>query len=185
VCGGPDFPRDRRRHAGGLQLHPALMEVLRHRGVSVVRSTFPFDRDPEFLSRELAKMAARFGRPVAEGSVEGAPRRRPAASPRDRSPDVGRGEGHRRGESPVARRLLRTSTRPRRLRAGGRRVPRRSGGGGPPGNDLVPIAFVGVPPIVSALHAASRRRAPVRLNEVAAAVRHAGDHGLLVEQYLA
>ena len=33
----------------------------------MVPFAFPFDRDPDSLSRELAKMAARFGTTVAEG----------------------------------------------------------------------------------------------------------------------
>jgi len=52
---------------GDCSFTQALMEVLRHRGVSVVPFAFPFDRDPGFLSREMEKMAARFGTTVAEG----------------------------------------------------------------------------------------------------------------------
>jgi len=42
---------------GDCSFTQALMEVLRYRGVSVVPFAFPFDRDPDYLSLELSKMA--------------------------------------------------------------------------------------------------------------------------------
>jgi len=56
------------RHAGGLQLHPGADGGAAVPRVSVVPFAFPFDRDPDLLSRELAKMAARFGRRSPRGS---------------------------------------------------------------------------------------------------------------------
>ncbi|HQU13536.1 MAG TPA: 2-hydroxyacyl-CoA dehydratase, partial [Thermodesulfobacteriota bacterium] len=137
---------------GDCSFTQALMEVLRYRGVSVVPFAFPFDRDPGVLSRELAKMAERFGTTVAEGErwkerLDGVRR---LAHEIDRltweEGKVTGEENHRwlvacsdfdGDPDEYARRaaafLAEASTRPAR-------------------DDLVPIAFVGVPPIVSGLH---------------------------------
>jgi len=84
----------------------------------------------------------------------------------------------------VAGRLLRLRRRPGRVRASGRRVPRR-GVGAARRNDFVPIAFVGVPPIVSGLHGCFEEAAPGRADEVQRQFAMPGTTASLVEQYLA
>ena len=171
---------------GDCSFTQALMEVLRYRGVSVIPFAFPFDRDPDSLSRELAKMAARFGTTVAVGErwkerLDGVRR---LAHEIDRltweEGKVTGEENHRwlvacsdfEGDpDDYARRaaafLAEASARPAR-------------------NDLVPIAFVGVPPIVSGLHACFEEAgARAVLNEVQRQFAMPGTTGSLVEQYLA
>lgn len=171
---------------GDCSFTQALMEVLRYRGVSVVPFAFPFDRDPDFLSRELTKMATRFGTTVAEaerwkkrldgvrrfaheidrltwkeGKVTGEENHRwlVSCSDFDGDPD----DYARR----AAAFLAEASTRPAR-------------------SDLVPIAFVGVPPIVSGLHRCFEEAgARAVLNEVQRQFSMPGSTGSLVEQYLA
>lgn len=171
---------------GDCSFTQALMEVLRYRGVSVVPFAFPFDRDPGLLSRELEKMAARFGTTVAEGErwkkrldgvrrlsneidrltweegkVTGEENHRwlVACSDFDGDPDD---YGRRAGAF-----LAEASARPAR-------------------NDLVPIAFVGVPPIISGLYDCFEEAgARAVLNEVQRQFAMPTATGSLVDQYLA
>jgi benzoyl-CoA reductase/2-hydroxyglutaryl-CoA dehydratase subunit BcrC/BadD/HgdB len=171
---------------GDCSFTQALMEVLRYRGVSVVPFAFPFDRDPDFLERELAKMAARFGTTLAEGerwkqrldavrrlaheidrrtweegTVTGEENHRwlVACSDFDGDPD-----GYARRADAF---LAEASKRPAR-------------------KNLVPIAFVGVPPILSGLHACFEEAgARAVLNEVQRQFAMPGATNSLVEQYLA
>lgn len=171
---------------GDCSFTQALMEVLRYRGVSVVPFAFPFDRDPDLLSRELAKMAERFATTVAagerwkarldgvrrlaheidrltweEGKVTGEENHRwlVACSDFDGDPDD---YARRAGAF-----LSEASARPAR-------------------SDLVPIAFVGVPPIVTGLYDCFEEAgARAVLNEVQRQFAMPGDTGSLAEQYLA
>lgn len=171
---------------GDCSFTQALMEVLRYRGVSVVPFAFPFDRDPDALALELAKMAARFGTTVEasetwkarldgvrrlaheidrltweEARVTGAENHRwlVACSDFEGDPD-----GYaRRAEAFLAE----ASRRPAR-------------------RDRVPVAFVGVPPIVSGLHECFEEAgARVVLNEVQRQFAMPRPGASLVEQYLA
>jgi benzoyl-CoA reductase/2-hydroxyglutaryl-CoA dehydratase subunit BcrC/BadD/HgdB len=171
---------------GDCSFTQALMEVLRHRAVSVVPFAFPFDRDPDFLSRELGKLAARFGTSVGEAQAwkERLDAVRRIAREIDRRTweegQVTGEENHRwlvacsdfEGDpDDYARRagafLEAASARPRR-------------------KDLVPIGFVGVPPIVSGLHECFEEAgARCVLNEVQRQFAMPGDTATLVEQYLA
>jgi benzoyl-CoA reductase/2-hydroxyglutaryl-CoA dehydratase subunit BcrC/BadD/HgdB len=171
---------------GDCSFTQALMEVLRHRGVSVVPFAFPFDRDPDALSLELSKMAARFGttlldserwktrldgvRRIAheidrltweEGKVSGEENHRWLVACSDFDGDP---EGYaRRAETFVAE----ASRRPSRT--------------GP-----VPIGFVGVPPILSGLHRCFEEAgARVVFNEVQRQFAMPAPGGSMVEQYLA
>jgi len=171
---------------GDCSFTQVLMEVLRYRGVSVVPFSFPFDRDPDFLSRELAKLAARFGTTTAEGNrwkdrLDGVRR---IAHEIDRitweEGKVTGEENHRwlvacsdfEGDPDgFARRaaafLAEASARPAR-------------------SDLVPIAFIGVPPIVTGLHRCFEEAgARAVLNEVPRQFAMPGATDTLVEQYLA
>jgi benzoyl-CoA reductase/2-hydroxyglutaryl-CoA dehydratase subunit BcrC/BadD/HgdB len=171
---------------GDCSFTQALMEVLQYRGVSVVPFAFPFDRDPDALSLELSKMADRFGTTLAEserwkarldsvrrlaheidrltwdeGKVTGEENHRwlVACSDFEGDPD---GYARRAGE------FLRE--------AEGR--PARKGG--------VPVAFVGVPPIVSGLHACFEEAgARIVLNEVQRQFAMPAPTPSLVRQYLA
>jgi benzoyl-CoA reductase/2-hydroxyglutaryl-CoA dehydratase subunit BcrC/BadD/HgdB len=138
---------------GDCSFTQALMEVLSWRGVRVVPFAFPYDRDPAFLSREIAKLAGRFGTTAAraeswkrkldavrgivleidrltwdEGKVTGEENHLWLVN----CSDFG-GDPDRYGRRAAAF-LAKARSRPAR-------------------KDLLPLAFVGVPPIVSGLHA--------------------------------
>jgi len=156
---------------GDCSFTQALMEVLRYRGVSVVPFAFPFDRDPDLLSRELAKMAARFGTTVAEGERW----KERLAAARRLAHQIDRltwEEGKVTGEE-NHRWLVACS----------------DFDGDPDDyarNDFVPVAFVGVPPIVAGLHSCFEEAgARAVLNEVQRQFAMPGTTGSLVEQYLA
>lgn len=156
---------------GDCSFTQALMEVLRYRGVSVVPFAFPFDRDRDFLSRELAKMAACFGTTVAEGERW----KERLAGARRLAHEIDRltwEEGKVTGEE-NHRWLVACS----------------DFDGDPDDyarNDLVPIAFVGVPPIVTGVHRCFEEAgARTVLNEVQRQFAMPGTTGSLVEQYLA
>jgi len=171
---------------GDCSFTQALMEVLQYRGVNVVPFAFPFDRDPGALALELAKMADRFGTTLAEserwkerldsvrrlaheidrltweeGKVTGEENHRwlVACSDFDGDPD-----GYaRRAEDFLAE----AADRPGR-------------------KEGVPVAFVGVPPIVSGLHECFEEAgARVVLNEVQRQFAMPSPASSLVEQYLA
>jgi len=171
---------------GDCSFTQALMEVLRYRGVSVVPFAFPFDRDPDVLSLELSKMADRFGTTLREserwkakldgvrrlaheidrltweeGKVTGEENHRWLVSCSDFEGDP---EGYARRAKTF---LGEAASRPART-------------------GLVPVAFVGVPPIVSGLHEIFEEAgARVVLNEVQRQFAMPSPGGSLVEQYLA
>ncbi len=161
------------------------MEVLQYRGVSVVPFAFPFDRDPGALSLELSKFADRFGTTLAEserwkarldpvrrlaheidrltweeGKVTGEENHRWLVACSDFEGDP---EGYaRRAESFIGEAAARPAMRER-----------------------VPVAFVGVPPIVSGLHACFEEAgARIVLNEVQRQFAMPFPAASLVEQYL-
>ena len=170
---------------GDCSFTQALMEVLRYRGVSVVPFAFPFDRDPDFLSRELAKMAARFGTTVAEGErwrerLAGA--RRLAREIDRQTWEEGKVTGEENHRWLVACSDFDGDPDDYARRAG---AFLEAASARPARNDLVPIAFVGVPPIVSGLHGCFEEAgARVVLNEVQRQFAMPGPADNLTEQYL-
>ena len=170
---------------GDCSFTQALMEVLRYRGVSVVPFAFPFDRDPDYLSLELSKMASRYGTTVPEAEewkrrLDGIRR---IAHEIDRltweEGKVSGEENHRWLVScsdfdgdPFAweRRAAEF------LREASERAPQRG---------FVPLAFVGVPPIVSGLHSCFEAAgARFVLNEVQRQFAMPAPTDTLVGQYL-
>ncbi len=170
---------------GDCSFTQALMEVLRYRGVTVVPFAFPFDRDPDFLSLELAKMSARFGTSIAEGErwKERLDRVRRLAHEIDRLTwEEGKVTGEENHRWLVACSDFEGDPNGYAVRAAAflaeasSRTPR---------GDLVRIAFVGVPPIVSGLYACFEEAgARAVLNEVQRQFAMPGPTGSLVEQYL-
>lgn len=170
---------------GDCSFTQALMEVLSWRGVRVTPFAFPFDRDPKFLSLELSKMASRFGTTVGaaerwkkrldgvrslaleidrltweEGKVTGEENHLWLVNCSDFGGDPGRYE--RRALAFVNKAKAR-----------------------PPREDLIPLAFVGVPPIVTGLHAFFEETgARVVFNEVQRQFAMPGRAESLTEQYL-
>ncbi|MGE5190852.1 MAG: 2-hydroxyacyl-CoA dehydratase family protein, partial [Gemmatimonadota bacterium] len=170
---------------GDCSFTQALMEVLGHRGVRIVPFAFPFDRDPGFLSRELAKMAGRFGTTVGRAEAwraKLAPARQAALEIDDltwRDGKVSGEENHLwlvncsdfNGDPDRFARRAAAFLRRARVRA-----PRR---------DLVPLAFVGVPPITSGLYGFFEEAgARCVFNEVQRQFAMPGRAGSLAEQYL-
>ncbi len=163
----------------------ALMEVLRHRGVNAVPFAFPFDRDPAFLANELDKMASRFGSTLAEG--ERWKTRldivRAVALEIDRlTYETGKVTGEENhlwlvGCSDFEGDPARYETRARKFLA--------EATGRPPRDSGTRIGIVGVPPIISGLHAAFEEAGSrVVFNEVARQFAMPGDSATLPEQYL-
>ena len=138
---------------GDCSFTQALMEVLQYRGVSITPFSFPYDRDHRTISLEIRKLALRFGTTVAragtwkrkldavrrtaneidrltweEGKVTGEENHSWLVSCSDFEGDP---EGYERKALAF-------------LAGARKRAPRR---------DLIPLAFVGVPPITSGLHA--------------------------------
>lgn len=138
---------------GDCSFTQALMEVLQYRGVSITPFSFPYDRDHRTISLEIRKLALRFGTAVAragrwkrkldavrraaheidrltweEGKVTGEENHSWLVSCSDFEGDP---EGYERKALAF-------------LAGARKRTPRR---------DLIPLAFVGVPPITSGLHA--------------------------------
>lgn len=170
---------------GDCSFTQALMEVLSYRGVRVVPFAFPFDRDPDFLSRELQKMAGRFGASVAD-----------AEEWKKRLDDI-RGialeidrltweEGRVTGEENHLWLVNCSDFEGDPVRYGRRaRAFLETAKSRPARKDLLPIAFVGVPPIVTALHAFFEEAgARAVFNEVSRQFAMPGPTGSLVEQYL-
>jgi len=170
---------------GDCSFTQALMEVLQYRGVSVVPFAFPFDRDPAALSLELSKMADRFGTTLAESerwktrldSV------RRLAHEIDRMTwEEGKVTGEENHRWLVACSDFdgdpeRYALRAERFLAEAAHRPRATG--------AVPVAFVGVPPIVSGLHGCIEEAgARVVLNEVQRQFAMPSPAVSLVEQYL-
>ncbi len=161
------------------------MEVLRHRGVRIVPFSFPYDRDPGFLSRELAKMARRFGTTVARAErwrARLAPARELALEIDALTWDARKVTGEENHlwlvncsdfNGDPERYARRAAAFLRKARA---RAPR---------TDLVPLAFVGVPPITSGLHRFFEEAgAHLVFNEVQRQFAMPGHARSLAEQYL-
>ncbi len=129
------------------------MEVLHYRGVNVTPFSFPYDRDRNALSLEIRKMARRFGTSMARAEAE----KKKLDAVRQAALEIDRmtwQEGRVTGEE-NHRWLVACSDfegdpedYERRALAFLAEAQRR-----PDQRDLVPIAFVGVPPITSGLHA--------------------------------
>ena len=171
---------------GDCSFTQALMEVLQYRGVRTAPFAFPFDRDPDALALEIRKLARRFGTTVPEaqawkerldavratvleidrltweaGTVTGEENHLWLVSCSDF-----RGDPRRYGEE--AREFLETA----------RRRPGR--------RDLVPLAFVGVPPVTAGIHAfLEEAGARVVFNEVSRQFAMPAPTRDLTEQYLA
>jgi len=171
---------------GDCSFTQALMEVLRYRGVSVVPFAFPFDRDPQFLSRELSKMTTRYGTTVEE--AERWKRRLDEIRGIAHAIDRLTWEGGKVSGEENHRWLVSCSDFEgdpvgwaRRARAFLAEASAR-----PPRGGLVPLAFVGVPPIVSGLHACFEEAgARFVLNEVQRQFAMPTPTENLVDQYLA
>jgi benzoyl-CoA reductase/2-hydroxyglutaryl-CoA dehydratase subunit BcrC/BadD/HgdB len=170
---------------GDCSFTQALMEVLSYRGVRVSPFGFPFDRDPDLLSLEIRKMAKRFGTDVAR--AESWKKRLDAI--RGVALEIDRltwEEGKVTGEENHLW-LVNCSdfkgdpeTYGRRARAFLAKARSRA-----PRKDLLPLAFVGVPPILSGLHAFFEESgARFVFNEVQRQFAMPGPSGDLTGQYL-
>ncbi len=138
---------------GDCSFTKALMEVLSYRGTRIHPFSFPFDRDPELLSLEIRRMASRFGTDVraAESWKKRLDEVRRVVHEIDRLTwEDGKVTGEENhlwlvncsdfeGDPGLYGRRARAFLSKARSR--------------PPRKDLVPLAFVGVPPILSGLHA--------------------------------
>jgi benzoyl-CoA reductase/2-hydroxyglutaryl-CoA dehydratase subunit BcrC/BadD/HgdB len=171
---------------GDCSFTQALMEVLQYRGVSVIPFAFPFDRDPATLSLEISKLAARLGTTVPE--AEGWKRRldgiRRIAHEIDRLTwEEGKVTGEENHRWLVSCSDFEGDPLSWEARAA---AFLREASGRRPERGLVPVAFVGVPPIVSGLHDAFERAgARFVLNEVQRQFAMPAAGGTLVDQYLA
>jgi benzoyl-CoA reductase/2-hydroxyglutaryl-CoA dehydratase subunit BcrC/BadD/HgdB len=128
------------------------MEVLQYRGVRIAPFSFPYDRDARTVSLEIRKLARRFGTTVPRAEAE----KKKLDAVRQAALEIDRltwQEGKVTGEENHLW-LVNCSDfegdpedydrRAKAFLAEARRRPVR--------RDLVPIAFVGVPPITSGLH---------------------------------
>ncbi len=169
---------------GDCSFTQALMEVLQYRGVKVTPFSFPYDRDHRTIALEIRKLARRFGTTVERAETW----KRKLDAVRQAALEIDRltwEEGKVTGEEnhlwlvacsdfegdpeEYERRAL-------AFLAGARqREPRR---------DLVPVAFVGVPPITSGLHAfLEEAGARAVLNEVQRQFAMPYPSRTLTEQY--
>jgi benzoyl-CoA reductase/2-hydroxyglutaryl-CoA dehydratase subunit BcrC/BadD/HgdB len=170
---------------GDCSFTQALMEVLSWRGVRVTPFAFPFDRDPEFLSLELVKMAARFGTTV--GAAERWKKRLDGV--RSLALEIDRltwEEGKVTGEENHLW-LVNCSDfggDPRRYESRALAFMKKAKAR-PPRENLIPLAFVGVPPIVTGLHSFFEDAgARVVFNEVQRQFAMPGRAESLTGQYL-
>jgi benzoyl-CoA reductase/2-hydroxyglutaryl-CoA dehydratase subunit BcrC/BadD/HgdB len=137
---------------GDCSFTQALMEVLQYRGVRIAPFSFPYDRDARTVSLEIRKLARRFGTTVPRAEAE----KKKLDAVRQAALEIDRltwQEGKVTGEENHLW-LVNCSDfegdpedydrRAKAFLAEARRRPVR--------RDLVPIAFVGVPPITSGLH---------------------------------
>ena len=170
---------------GDCSFTQALMEVLQYRGVRVTPFAFPYDRDPDALSLEIRKMADHYDTTL---------------------PEAARWKTTLDGVRRIVHEIDRTTWEERTVtgeenhlwlvgcsdfegdpEAYGRRAAEflRSARSRPPRRDLLPIAFVGVPPITSGLHAAFEEAgARVVLNEVSRQFAMPYRSADLTDQYL-
>jgi len=171
---------------GDCSFTQALMEVLQYKGVSVVPFAFPFDRDPGALSLELSKLADRFGTTLAESERWKArldPVRRLAHEIDRLTWEEGRVTGEENHRWLVA--CSDFEGDPERYARGAEKFLGEAAAR-PAGRDRVPVAFVGVPPIVSGLYACFEEAgARIVLNEVQRQFAMPSPAASLVEQYLA
>ena len=169
---------------GDCSFTQALMEVLQYRGVRIAPFSFPYDRDPRTLSLEIRKLAERFGTTVARASWW----KKKLHSARRAALEIDRltwEEGKVTGEenhlwlvncSDFEGDPGRYEKNALAFLAEARRRPRR--------RDLVPIAYVGVPPITSGLHAFFEESgARTVLNEVQRQFSMPAPTRTLAEQY--
>lgn len=170
---------------GDCSFTQALMEVLQYRGVRIAPFAFPYDRDPGSLSLEIRKMAERFGAPVADAQ------RWKSALDAVRATvlEIDRLTWEERkvsGEENHYWLVNCSDFEGDPERYGGRAAQfLRAARSRPSRDDAVPIAFVGVPPITSGLHAAFEEAGgAVVLNEVARQFAMPYPTRDLTEQYL-
>ena len=170
---------------GDCSFTQALMEVLHYRGISVIPFAFPFDRDPDSLSVELSRMAKRFGAtlPEAQRWKSRLDETRGLAHEIDR---LTWEEGKVTGEE---NHLWLVSCSDfegnpddyaRRAKQFISEAARR------PGNkNATPVAFVGVPPIMTGIHKCFEEAgARIVFNEVQRQFAMPHPSGSLAEQYL-
>lgn len=171
---------------GDCSFTQALMEVLQYKGVSVVPFAFPFDRDPGALSLELSKLADRFGTTLAEAERWKArldPVRRLAHGIDRLTWEEGRVSGEENHRWLIA--CSDFEGDPDRYARGAEEFLAKAAAR-PSRRERVPVAFVGVPPIVSGLHDCFEEAgARVVLNEVQRQFAMPAPASTLVEQYLA
>ncbi|MCL5966312.1 MAG: 2-hydroxyacyl-CoA dehydratase [Deltaproteobacteria bacterium] len=138
---------------GDCSFTQALMEVLEHRGVRVAPFAFPFDRNPDSLALEIRAMARRFGTTAEEAArwkkrLDGI---REAALEIDR---LTWDEGKVTGEENHFWLVNCSDFRGDPDRYGGDARDFLARAALRPGRkDLIPLAFAGVPPITSGIHA--------------------------------
>lgn len=137
---------------GDCSFTQALLEVLRHRGVRITPFAFPYDRDPRALSLEIRKLAQRYGTTVRRAHEW----KRKLDAVRRTALEIDRltwQEGKVTGEenhlwlvncSDFEGDPERYGRRARAFLAEARKRPVQSAS--------VPIAFVGVPPIITGLY---------------------------------
>ncbi len=171
---------------GDCSFTQALMEVLQYRGVRTAPFAFPFDRDPDALTLEIRKLARRFGTTVPEATAwkERLDAVRATVLEIDR---LTWEEGKVTGEENHLWLVSCSDFRgdPKRYReeataflGEARRRPSRG--------DLVPLAFVGVPPVTAGIHAfLEEAGARVVYNEVSRQFAMPAPTRDLTEQYLA
>ncbi|MCL1926555.1 MAG: 2-hydroxyacyl-CoA dehydratase family protein [Syntrophorhabdaceae bacterium] len=170
---------------GDCSFTQALMEVLHYRGISVLPFAFPFDRDPNALSLELSKTAERFGTTLSEAQRWKA-RLDEVRNLANRIDRLTWEEGKVTGEENHLW-LVSCSDFEGDPDDYARRAERFiSEASARPGNkNAAPVAFVGVPPIISGLHACFEEAgARVVLNEVQRQFAMPYPTSSLVEQYL-
>ncbi len=171
---------------GDCSFTQALMEVLAYRGVRIVPFAFPFDRDAATLRLEIRKFCGRLGAPLRDAMrwKERLDAVRRLAWEIDR---LTWEEGKVTGEENHAWLVDCSDFRgdPERYR-GDAAAFLAAAAARPPSRDLLPLAFVGVPPIVSGLHAAVEGAgARFVLNEVQRQFAMPSASEDLVSQYLA
>ena len=170
---------------GDCSFTQALMEVLQHRGISVLPFAFPFDRDPGSLSLELSKMADRLGTTIEE-----------AQRWKTRLDEVRRlaheidrltwEEGKVTGEENHLWLVSCSDFEGDPVDYAARAKRFISEASARPGNiNATPVAFVGVPPIMSGIHACFEEAgARIVYNEVQRQFAMPYQTDSLVEQYL-
>ena len=180
-----DFRRVIAVTQGDCSFTQALMEVLQHRGISVLPFAFPFDRDPDSLSLELSKMAGRFGATIEEAQrwktrLDGVRR---LAHEIDR---LTWEEGKVTGEENHLWLVSCSDFDGDPVDYADRAKRFISEASARPGNkSATPVAFVGVPPIMSGIHACFEEAgARIVFNEVQRQFAMPYQTDSLVEQYL-